>query len=347
MSSSAKAAEAQRISLITPWRVRCGIATFSEQLAQGYAHHGREVYVSVLSRFSEKQPIYYNWLVSRAPDVDVFVVQHEYGLYLGNEGSLYDTIGDRKTPVVTEMHSTGNYNVDPGILARSDRVIVHNDYCAGRLPRNDKTVVIPHPVPMPKRIMGRDEARRELKLPLDKKIVLVFGFITPAKGHDVAVRAVAKMPDDVLLAIAGGWHTDENTPFISEVSGLAGRLLGKRALWLGYVPNDKMPATFGAADVILMAYKQATESGAFMTAIAHHKAVVASRLPNFAEKERHGIVKVFQEEEDLPGILQGILDDDEERLRMEGAAARFAGENSYARIAARHLELFDSLVSSG
>src|SRR5258707_207519 len=87
--------------------------------------------------------------------------------------------------------------------------------------------------------------------------LLFFGIVRPYKGLDVLLRALAQAPAHVTLTVAGEFWGDstEMDNLIAEL-GVADRV----TLRPGYVPADQIPALFGAADALVMPYREATAS---------------------------------------------------------------------------------------
>lgn len=98
----------------------------------------------------------------------------------------------------------------------------------------------------------RADARAELGLPADARLVVGVSRLVPRKGFDTAIRAVAELRrrhparyDDVHLAIAGhGRDADRLERLATE--------LGCPVTFLGRVANDALPRLYGCADLFTM-----------------------------------------------------------------------------------------------
>jgi glycosyltransferase involved in cell wall biosynthesis len=97
--------------------------------------------------------------------------------------------------------------------------------------------------------------------------------VRPYKGLDVLLRALAQAPAEVTLTVAGEFWADttEMDNLIAEL-GLADRV----TLRPGYVPADEIPALFGAADALVMPYREATASQNALLAFAHRVPVITN-----------------------------------------------------------------------
>ena len=81
-----------KIAMITPWKKKCGIYTYSRDLVDALAEVGVDVYVVPLPRFGTKIGEIMVGVANRVPfdEVDLIHVQHEYGLYVKLEDVFYE-----------------------------------------------------------------------------------------------------------------------------------------------------------------------------------------------------------------------------------------------------------------
>ena len=331
-----------KIGLVTPWRVRCGISTYSEDLVPALSEQGAEIYVVRLNRFGRKSIEYFETLATRRiPKVDVINVQHEYGLFEGGEGAFYSTLRQRSgaTPVVTTMHSVGIPIPDEIISESSDAVIVHNEFCKERY-AHDSTV-IPHGVrqaePVP-----RDEAKKALGL--EGPVVGTFGFVAPYKGYEFAIRQIGmEFPGVTLLAI-GGWHFDLETTYIARMKDLANSLAPGQVRWTGWAEKEMLPTYFGAVDVFLYPNRYATESGALLTMLGYGKCVLANSLSPVKEKATEGALSTYGNEGEFVMKLEELLEKPSLRTIHEDGARKYSEKNSWSNVAKMHIKLFEDLI---
>jgi len=94
------------------------------------------------------------------------------------------------------------------------------------------------------RLGDRDAARR--RLGFTGTTLLSVGNLIPLKGHDLAIRALASLPEARLAIVGGG-------PERANLERLAVRLgLGDRVRFFGRVPHDALPEIYLAADALLL-----------------------------------------------------------------------------------------------
>ena len=116
--------------------------------------------------------------------------------------------------------------------------------------------------------------------------LLFFGIVRPYKGLDVLLRALAQVPAHVTLTVAGEfWGGTEDTEKLIAALGLAGRV----TLRPGYVPASDIPALFGAADALVLPYREATASQNALLAFAHGVPVITTTAGALADHVRNNV----------------------------------------------------------
>ncbi len=113
--------------------------------------------------------------------------------------------------------------------------------------------------------IAQDEAKEKLKIPLNKKVILFFGFIRDYKGLDLLIESMKDLDDEYLLLIAGEVYGDFRK-YDELIDSLGIR--NKINLQVRYIPETEIPVFFSAADVCVLPYRTATQSG--IVGIAYH-----------------------------------------------------------------------------
>lgn len=113
--------------------------------------------------------------------------------------------------------------------------------------------------------IGYDDARKILGIPPDKKVLLFFGFIRDYKGLDILLDALALLSNEYHVVIAGEAYGNPEK-YYHQIQRLG---LGERThTHIRYIPDSETPVFFSAADVCVLPYRSATQSG--IVGIAHH-----------------------------------------------------------------------------
>lgn len=329
--------------MVTPWEVRCGIFTYSRDLVFALAEQDVETYVVRLPRFGAKSREILLDVANRIPydKVDLVHIQHEYGLYQGLDSVFFTAVRTHGKPIVTTMHAVGNWEVDVLASGVSNRTIVHNQYCASRFPFPN-TTIIPHGV-TPAEETDRARAKTMMGIAPEVPTVGYLGFISNYKGLENLIMAMVKVPKTALI-ICGGWHTDVQNDYIDRLRNWSRELLGNRVVWAGFIPDDKMADAYGAMDVFVYPSRFATESGALLHAMAYGKAIIASNVEPFKEKEKENAMVTFKDAEDLSVKINELLKLGAWRSDLEAGARAYAQRNSWAEIAKKHVELYSDML---
>ena len=260
----------------------------------------------------------------------------------------------RSRPLVLTAHDVlprephvGQVAAQRRLYARVDAVVVHSREGARRLTEDvgvepERIHVIPHGAfDYLADETGHDVLPPELAAtPPDRPVVLCFGLMRPYKGLDVLVEAWRGVDADAELWIVGHPRMD--------ISGLvAGAPAGVRFV-PRYLADDQVRALFRRADLAVLPYREADQSGVLSTALAFGVPVLATAVGGFPEVAELGAARLVAPGDagELRAALSELLADPSERERLGTAGrAAAAGPLSWDQIAARHLELYGRLVS--
>ena len=132
---------------------------------------------------------------------------------------------------------------------------------------------------------SREECRKELGLPLNKKIVLYTGHLYKWKGVETLARASEFLDENILIVIVGGikWYLSDFKKFI-EKNNL------KNILVVGYKDYSLIPKYLKSADCLVLTGNKESEISREQTSpmkmfeyMASKKPIVASSLLSFKE----------------------------------------------------------------
>ena len=325
-----------RIGMVSSWKVRCGIASYTENLTRALAKHGVETYIVRLNRFGSKSSDYLEHLATRRiPKVPLLHIQHEYGLYEGREAVFYQALEmiHPEIKIATTVHGIGMKQQDEIIARFSDLVIVHNEYQKRLF--EWPCVVIHHGVQL-RKPMEAEKAKKLMNLK-GEKVVGCFGFIAPHKGIEDLLYVASKIRN-VKFLIAGGYHVEAETGYMTKLKKTA----PPNVIWTGYVEDAELPKVFGCMDLCIYPSRFISESGALLTIIGFGKALIARNLPPNREKP----VMLFKTKEDLVDCVRQVLDDEELRMKLEEGSKRYAKANSWMKIAEQHIKHYKKLLQT-
>ena len=111
----------------------------------------------------------------------------------------------------------------------------------------------------------REEAEKKLGLQSGKKNILFFGLIRKYKGLDILLEAFEQLPDDYQLIIAG-----EPYGSFEPYQKIIDRQSGKDRIVkvLKYIKDSEVSDYFSAADLAVLPYRSATQSG--ISSVSYH-----------------------------------------------------------------------------
>jgi glycosyltransferase involved in cell wall biosynthesis len=353
----------------------CGIATFSAALTAGLLAEGAAVQMVRTDRRQpgERLPVVASLLddalSGRAIDVlnatDVAIVQHEFGLYGGRDGSaVLDVVADLTVPVVVVAHtvlaapSTNQRVVLERLCDAASTVVVMTETARNRLVADhdvdpSRVVLIPHGAAVPAvRAVGSDRSSRRPR-------VLTWGLLGPGKGIEWAIDALdelAHLEPGPEYVVAGATH-----PKVRERQGEAYRemVTARAAASSSGVPVifddtyrdlDSLSRLIASADVVLLPYDSADQvtSGVLVDAVAAGRPVVSTAFPHAVELlgSGAGIVVPQRDPEALGVALRRVLSDPDVAAAMAAEARRLSPELAWSAVARRYVEVVDLLVGA-
>jgi glycosyltransferase involved in cell wall biosynthesis len=174
-------------------------------------------------------------------------------------------------------------------------------------------------------------------------VILFFGLLRPYKGIDVLLEAFRSI-EGAELWIAGMPRMP-----LGPLRDLAARAHDRVRFIPRFVPDPEIPAYFRRADIVVLPYRDAEQSGVLYTALAFGKPMVISSVGGFTEvAERHGAARLVPpgDAAALATALRELVATPTARARLAVAAAEAAaGPYSWDAIGARTLELYRELLS--
>ena len=133
----------------------------------------------------------------------------------------------------------------------------------------------------------REEAQRQLGLDPQRRTLLFFGLIRDYKGLDLLIDAMPLLGPEYQLVIAGeSYGSFEKYEAQIAASGCADRI----RVFNRYIADEEVAGFFSAADICVLPYRSATQSGVTAIALHFETPVVATPVGGLAEcVERPGI----------------------------------------------------------
>jgi glycosyltransferase involved in cell wall biosynthesis len=351
---------------------QCGIATFAQSLVNGFL--GQNVSVDVVRLIDE--PTYFpsravirqhlsgqDGSATRAVlnNYDVVVVQHEFGIYGGEDGEeILDLISEVHVPMIFVLHTvltapTAHQRfVFERILELADALItMTNSGRANLITHYDvdptRVHVIPH---------GSADLRCKSSQRIDgtRPVVLTWGLLSEGKGVEWGIDALAMLGNlnpKPRYIVAGQTH-----PKVRAKEGEKYRefLLSRAAendvsedveFINSYMESQALKKLIQLADVILLPYDSHDQvtSGVLVEAMVAGKPIVSTRFPHAVEllADGSGYLVDQCDSKGMADALRSLLTDEKQVSQMLINSEEKAESFLWSAVSQGYLELATEL----
>ncbi len=355
---------------------RCGIATFTLDLAGVAGDHeiavlhppdGPDVYPLEV-RHKIRRDVRGDYLrVARAlndSDTRVVSVQHEYGIWGGDDGQyVLDFVAALSKPVVATLHtvphdpSPGQRRVLTRLIDASAASVVMSESAAALLSRvygvdPAGIDVVPHGVPnLP--LVEPDSIKPRLGLET-APMLLSFGLIGPGKGYESVIEAMPSViaaDPTAYYVILGATHPEllrrEGEAYRNKLKRLAEALgVADRVLFVNrFVSRAELGTWLTAADIFVTPYPNPDQivSGTLAYAMSAGKAIVSTRYSYAVEMLEAGRGRLVAPDSGraLADSLTEVLLNRNLRKRLGRRAYEFSRTMVWREVGARYRRIFE------
>ncbi len=196
----------------------------------------------------------------------------------------------------------------------------------------------------------RGGARRAVGLPTDRAVLLFVGRIQPLKAPDVAIRALAHVPDrTAVLVIVGGASGAAGDGEEAAARQLAAELgLADRVQFVAPRPHHILSSYYRAADLVIVPSRSESFGLVALEAAACGVPVVASAVGGLLNIVHDGVTGLLVDGRDPARYARAIsqlLDDPAGAAAMGAAAAVRARRFTWSFTAARLRRLYTDLAA--
>ena len=170
--------------------------------------------------------------------------------------------------------------------------------------------IVPHPVYNFQEFScpGKAEARNELHI-AEGKVLLFFGLVRAYKGLKTLLSSfpeVLKYFDgDIRLIIAGEFY-DPPGEYIEMIKRLG--IEDKIEIHNRFIPNEEVGTYFSAADVLVLPYESASQSGVVQAAFGFGIPVISTEVGGLPEVIRHGVTGMLCPPSDPQALSATIIE---------------------------------------
>lgn len=166
---------------------------------------------------------------------------------------------------------------------------------------------VPHPVyEIFKTNFSKEAARQKLAIADDEKVILFFGYVRAYKGLNYLIDALPGVLKQlkVRLIIAGEFYDDEKK-YRQQIAGL--KLEPNIILKSDYIPNEEVGLYYGAADVVVLPYVTATQSGIVQIAYNYDKPVITTNVGGLPEVVLDGKTGYIVPAQNAQALVDAII----------------------------------------
>jgi glycosyltransferase involved in cell wall biosynthesis len=360
----------------------CGLATFTEDLVNEISKMksliqpsviavvNKEEYANSQVKFKLDQHNRTSYLLTALwanDNLDLLVIEHEYGIFGGECGEyIIDLAKGLKIPFIVTTHTVllepslkqrtvlrdlGRLSTKVVTMAESSIPILAGTYGI----ESEKLVFIPHGVPS-----MQVESREKLKVDYglhNKNVISSFGLISPAKGLEYGIEAVAKVVpnhENLIYLILGKTH-----PCVKESMGEKYRQsLMDLAQRLGvqdnirfidkYLTKEEVITYLHLSDMYLTPYlsKEQAVSGTLAYAMGCGRVIVSTPY-RYAEEMLgggRGMLSKFRDSESMASCISTVLGNPARKKEMEMKTLAVGLKMTWATVANQYAQLCMNLI---
>jgi len=358
----------------------CGIATFTQDLVNELKdikiiNEPKVIAIDdkeydygddVIYRLKQHDRNSYLELANKLNDllIDLLVIEHEYGIYGGEWGEyILDLVDNLKVPYVVTLHTILSNPLDKQkhilkkLCTKSKRVVTMAKNTIPLLVNlygvdERKIVVLPHGVPnLP--TLSSESLRKKYNIDAGKFVVSTFGLISPGKGLEYGIEAIAKVKEkhpDILYLILGQTH-----PNIVRSDGEVYRdFLVRKVNELNlndnvkfvnkYLTKREIVEYLKLSDVYLTPYigREQAVSGTLAYAAGLGKLVVSTPY-KYAEEilsDGRGLLAEFKNPDSIANCISFAIENPHEKQIMEEKIKVYGKTMMWDNVALEYVELF-------
>ncbi len=166
--------------------------------------------------------------------------------------------------------------------------------------------LIPHPVyDIFGEVLEKTQTKKNLGIS-EEKVILFFGYVRAYKGLDIVIKAMPEILKkiNVRLLIVGEFYDDEGKyqRLLDELN-----LRENASVYADFIPNEEVNQYFCSADVVVLPYKSATQSGIVQLANHFNKPCIITDVGGLAEVVLHEKTGFVVEPEKPQAIADAVV----------------------------------------
>ncbi len=360
----------------------CGLATFTEDLVNEIdktasfrpnviAVTNTEEYEDsrVVAKLSQHNRTSYfqtaRWANTHS---ELLVIEHEYGIFGGDCGEyIIDLAKNLTIPFIVTTHTVlmepspkqrmvlrelGRLSAMVVTMAESAVQLLVNTYGID----SSKIVVIAHGVPS---MLVKPREELKIRYGLDnKQVISSFGLISPAKGLEYGIEAVAKVVpeyENLVYLILGKTHPcvreQDGESYRDSLINLAERLGVRDNIRFidKYLTKEELITYLKLSDIYMTPYlsKEQAVSGTLAYAVGCGRVVVSTPY-RYAQEllgDGRGMLAEFSNADSLASCIRDIFQNPLQKKEMERKTLAVGQTMTWAKVAGRYTKLGSNIMA--
>lgn len=316
----------------------------------------------VLSTDSEESYASVADTINADKDLDLVMIQHEFGLFKDNEESLINFLKVLTKPILITFHTVLPYpnealerNVKELVaVARAVSVMTHS---SAELLKNTygvdscKIKIIPHGTHLVKH-QDRSILKEKYNV-LDRKVISTFGFLGAGKSIETTLYAlpeIIKVHPDILFLIVGKTHptifNNEGNFYMHFLQKIVENLgINDHVQFVNkFAPLPELLEYLQLSDCYIFSSKDPNQavSGTFSYAVSCGCPILSTPIPHATEvlKGGKGLLFDFGNSKQLAEKLNELLNNDNLLQHMKMKGLHTSSSNSWDNAAIAHAHVF-------
>ncbi len=374
-----------KIAMLTTVGERCGIASYSAALVASLrALPETDVQVIPIA-VGEQAASHYEAQAEQlnAPDVDVVHIQHEFsfwGFPMPGRSKFAELRRLIRPPLVVTAHTPLSLSAifptaterNPWRWLKKKRLvtnrayrqsvevstfdasatIVHTEAAHAEFVRrglqSERLHVVPMGIPaaLPAKAGGaRFRDRHRLN---GKRVLTLFGYVTPNKGYAMVAEVLNTLPPDVVFVVAGGARRPVEEQYVDHLRRhIRERGVEERVVITGYLPDEEVAEVMHATDIALVPHTLATNSYSVTLPVTYGKPTLASDLACFREMAaRTDCLELFRtgSKSDFREKLLALLGNPQRREQLAENALQYAARFTWPNVASATRDVYRAAI---
>lgn len=190
----------------------------------------------------------------------------------------------------------------------------------------------------------KEQARKELGIMLETKVMLFFGFVREYKGLKYLLQAMTEIRerlDNVKLLVVGAFdnNKEEYIKLIQKESiSDCVKIIDE------YIPDNEVEKYFMVSDLVVLPYESATQSGIVQIAYGFEKPVIVTRVGGLPDVVIDGKMGYVVEPKNSKGLAEAVVNFYENE--MEQIFVKGVKEEAYRFSWDRMVEKIESFIDN-